>query len=158
MMKSLSVALCAAMLLTLAAAIQEASAAGAKKPVAAKKPAAAAKKPVRMAPGGKWPVRSMERPRPKVVTPADTGASDAIVLFDGKNLSKWETRKGGAVAEAGWKIENGYAEIAPKSGAITSKDSFGDSQVHIEWATPTAVKGSSQGRGNGLGRVLPVPG
>jgi hypothetical protein len=80
-------------------------------------------------------------PEPAIITPGkDNGPpSDAIVLFDGKDLSKWT---GGE----NWIIKDGYATAA-KNG-ITTKDSFGDCQVHVEWAAPAEVKGSSQGRGN----------
>jgi hypothetical protein len=80
-------------------------------------------------------------PEPKVVTTdATTGVpSDAIVLFDGKDLSKW--KNGDA-----WQIENGYA-IARKTG-ISTKDSFGTCQLHLEFATPEKVEGNGQGRGN----------
>lgn len=78
---------------------------------------------------------------PKVVDPGPVGGhpADAIVLFDGKDLSQWENGDK-------WKIEDGYA-IAQQSG-ITSKQGFGDCQLHLEFATPAEVKGSGQGRGN----------
>lgn len=101
-------------------------------------------------PGTKWHVHDGDRPQPRIVTPAETfshGAkppSDAIVLFDGIDLSKW-TGGGGA---AKWKVENGYMEVAPKSGSIQTKDRFADFQLHIEFATPVEVKGNGQGRGN----------
>jgi len=84
---------------------------------------------------------------PKVITPgtASSAPSDAIVLFDGKNLSEW-TGKGGG--EAKWKVENGYLEAVRGTGDITTKQKFGDMQLHIEWATPKEVKGEGQGRGN----------
>ncbi len=77
---------------------------------------------------------------PPVVSPGEPGGppSDAIVLFDGKDLSAWE---GGEK----WAIEDGYA-IA-KSG-IHTKQSFGDCQLHVEWASPPEIKGHGQGRGN----------
>lgn len=80
-------------------------------------------------------------PEPKVVDPGPVGGppSDAIVLFDGKDLSKW---KGGEK----WKIQDGYA-IADGSG-INSNDAFGSCQLHLEWASPAEVKGEGQGRGN----------
>jgi len=79
---------------------------------------------------------------PVVVTPGDgsTPPSDAVVLFDGKDLSKWDAGKG-------WTVQDGYAQ-AGGEGGITSKQAFGDCQLHIEWATPAEVKGEGQGRGN----------
>ena len=78
---------------------------------------------------------------PKVVNPGPVGGppSDAIVLFDGKDLSQWD---GGDK----WKIEDGYA--ITQSAGITTKQKFGDCQFHVEFATPAEVKGSGQGRGN----------
>ncbi|MGL6076306.1 MAG: 3-keto-disaccharide hydrolase [Fimbriiglobus sp.] len=81
-------------------------------------------------------------PEPKVVTPGDVPSappSDAIVLFDGKDLSKWSRGEN-------WEIVDGYA-ITRKSD-ITTKDGFGDCQFHIEFATPAKVSGQGQGRGN----------
>jgi hypothetical protein len=99
-------------------------------------------------PGQKWKVHDSERPHPPVVTPGAAygqAPSDAVVLFDGKDLSKWQNDKG---AEPAWKLENGYMECAPKAGTIKTRDKWGDFQLHIEWATPAEVKGDSQGRGN----------
>jgi hypothetical protein len=78
---------------------------------------------------------------PKVVEPGTQGSppSDALVLFDGKDLSQWN---GGDK----WIIKDGYA-ISAKQG-ITTKEKFGDCQLHVEWASPAKVKGSGQGRGN----------
>jgi hypothetical protein len=101
-------------------------------------------------PGQKWRVHDGERPAPKVVTPGTTfshsapAPSDAIILFDGHDLSKWKSGN----KPAGWKVENGYMEVAPKSGSIQTKDHFSDFQLHIEFATPHEVEGNSQGRGN----------
>lgn len=80
-------------------------------------------------------------PEPPIVTPgtATTAPSDAIVLFDGTDLSAWN---GGDQ----WIVANGEATVAKTS--ITSKQSFGDCQFHLEFATPAEVKGSGQGRGN----------
>ncbi len=104
-------------------------------------------------PGTKWHVHDGNRPQPPVVTPGQSttidapGAppSDAVVLFDGTDLSGWESREGG---EAGWKVENGYMEVVPGAGYIRSKEEFGDCQLHVEWAAPAEVRGESQGRGN----------
>ncbi len=96
----------------------------------------------------KWLVSDDSRPLPTVVKPAATpGAppSDAIVLFDGKDLSKW--KKQGKDEAAGWKVEDGYFEMN-SSGSISTKENFRDVQLHIEWRAPTPPHGSSQGRGN----------
>ncbi|QDT38262.1 3-keto-disaccharide hydrolase [Stratiformator vulcanicus] len=78
---------------------------------------------------------------PKVVDPGPTDAppADAVVLFDGTDLSQWE---GGEQ----WTIEDNYAITA--GGGITTKEGFGDCQLHIEWAAPAKVEGKGQGRGN----------
>ncbi len=81
-------------------------------------------------------------PEPKVVTPgklASDPPADAIVMFDGKDLSKWE---GGE----NWVIADGVATAAKRG--LVSKDSFGDCQIHVEFATPEKVEGKGQGRGN----------
>ncbi len=85
---------------------------------------------------------------PPIVTPGKTNAdppSDAIVLFGGKDLSHWRAAGGGT---AKWTIRDGYVEVAPGAGDITTVDNFGDAQLHIEWATPAVVKGEGQERGN----------
>jgi hypothetical protein len=96
-------------------------------------------------PGSRWHVHDGARPQPRVVTPGEDGSppSDAVVLFDGTDLSQW-TSNG---KEARWKVENGYAEVNG-TGSISTREKFGDCQLHIEWATPKEVKGESQGRGN----------
>ena len=79
---------------------------------------------------------------PAVVTPGETAAdppSDAVVLFGGESLDAF---KGGDK----WAIEDGVATA--KGGGISSKQAFGDVQVHLEFRTPAEVKGSGQGRGN----------
>ncbi len=106
----------------------------------------------------KYKAGDRNRPRPKVVEPGTASTenapgkppADAVLLFDGKDLAPEWIRSGkkGDEAKPLWKIENGYAEIAPRSGGIMSIQKFGDSQIHIEWATPKEVKGNGQGRGN----------
>lgn len=79
-------------------------------------------------------------PVPPVVQPADKPGnppSDAIVLFDGKDLSKWVSPvKDGKPVAAKWKIEDGAIVIVPGSGPIQTKEYFGDCQLHIEFKTP----------------------
>lgn len=102
-------------------------------------------------PGQKWKVHDIDRPRPKTITPgAHYGEppSDAIVLFDGKDLSKWQNSKGGKVSDAKWKVAGGYVECVGGTGDLMSKEKFGDAQYHIEWASPTEIDGTSQWRGN----------
>ncbi|HEV3298336.1 MAG TPA: DUF1080 domain-containing protein, partial [Planctomycetaceae bacterium] len=79
---------------------------------------------------------------PKVIEPGakcGDAPSDATILFDGKDLAKWE-------AADKWEIRDGYT--IPHGHDIKTKDAFGDCQLHIEWATPSVVSGSGQGRGN----------
>lgn len=86
---------------------------------------------------------------PVVITPgAKVGdaPSDAIVLFDGKDLSGWKSLRDGS--DAKWVIRDGYMEVTRGTGDIATKQEFGDCQLHIEWATPAEVKGNDQGRGN----------
>lgn len=80
-------------------------------------------------------------PEPKVIDPGLAGSppSDAVVLFDGTDLEQWN---GGEK----WKLEEGYA--ISQGGGISTKENFGDCQLHVEWATPEVVTGSGQGRGN----------
>lgn len=103
-----------------------------------------------MLPGQKWRVHDIARPKPRVVEALPgKPPSDAIVLFDGRDLSQWEGRaKGGVKKAAGWKVENGYALCVKDAGDLISKEKFGDAQYHIEWASPTVVDGDSQWRGN----------
>ncbi|MCK4557215.1 MAG: DUF1080 domain-containing protein, partial [Candidatus Aminicenantes bacterium] len=71
--------------------------------------------------------------------------SDAIVLFDGKDLSEWSDSKG---QPARWKVENGYVEVVKKTGSIRTVQGFGDCQFHIEWSAPLPATADGQGRGN----------
>lgn len=96
-----------------------------------------------------WAVHDWNRPLPAKIT-AEPGKppSDAIILFDGSNLDAWVSTKQGN-GPATWKlIEGGAMEVVGGSGGIKTKESFGDCQLHIEWASPKNVQGSAQGRGN----------
>lgn len=88
-------------------------------------------------------------PEPRVVTPGESNhlpPSDAVVLFDGKSLDQWKGLKENGAAP--WKVEEGIFTVVAGSGGIESKESFGDAQIHLEWRSPSEVKGESQGRGN----------
>ena len=100
-------------------------------------------------PRHRWAVHDMNRPIPRVVTPAEFPGqqpSDAIVLFDGRNFSQWISEKDGSPVK--WKIESGYMEVVKETGDIRTKQAFGNCQLHIEWATPAKATGSSQDSGN----------
>ena len=87
-----------------------------------------------------------EEPQPPVVNPDGAGGapSDAIVLFDGGDLSKF---RGQHKPDPTWKIVDGAMESTPPGG-VFSKEEFADCQLHVEWAAPTVPKGGGQGRGN----------
>jgi hypothetical protein len=98
----------------------------------------------------KWPIHDESRPMPPVVDPGPAAApapvpSDAILLFDGRDLSEWTTSKG---APAAWRVRDLYMEVVKNSGSIRTKRAFGDCQLHVEWATPSPAVGSGQDRGN----------
>lgn len=112
-----------------------------------------------MLPNSPYCVHDDRRPAPTVVTPGsdDGPPSDAVVLFDGSDLSGWTSFKAAEMGrwagssmggEAEWKVENGYMEVVPRTGDIATKAVFGDVQYHLEFACPAEVKGDSQGRGN----------
>ena len=97
-----------------------------------------------------WKVHDMARPKPPVVAPPPQRLplpppADAVVLFDGKDLSEFSAEAGGP---AKWKVEDGVLTVAPGARGIVSKRAFGDVQVHLEWAAPSPATGHSQGRGN----------
>lgn len=104
-------------------------------------------------PTGRWMVHDEARPAPPVVTPGVCDAqaapapppSDAIVLFDGKDLSNWTDVKG---QPSKWVVRDGYMESVKGAGYVRTKREFGSAQVHVEFATPSTVVGKSQGRGN----------
>ncbi|GMW03338.1 MAG: hypothetical protein AMXMBFR84_44720 [Candidatus Hydrogenedentota bacterium] len=88
-------------------------------------------------------------PPPPIVTPgAVPGAppSDAIVLFDGTDLSNWMSNDENEPTK--WIVQNGALSPTPKSGIIRTKQEFGSCQLHVEWASPQTVEGDGQGRGN----------
>lgn len=89
-------------------------------------------------------------PVPRIVTPGTTSSeppSDAIILFDGKNLNQWESVKNpGQPAE--WFVKDGIVTVNKKSGNIQTKDTFMDYQLHIEWRIPANITGKGQARGN----------
>jgi len=105
-------------------------------------------------PNSPYKVHDGSRPQPRIVTPGSFSTqeapgqppSDAIMLFDGTDLSNWVNAKDGS--EPKWKVENGYMEVVPKSGDIKTKCGIGDCQLHVEWAPPVKVEGEGQGRGN----------
>ena len=104
-----------------------------------------------------WAVHDRNRLQPPRVEPGTVGTqkipgrppSDAVVLFDGTeaSLANWISEKpeGGPIK---WALKDGALEVVPKTGYIRSRREFGDVQVHVEWASPTVIKGESQGRGN----------
>jgi len=98
-----------------------------------------------------WKVHDPDRPLPPVVDPGPAGPqvpapSDAVMLFDGTDLSQWEDGKGNP---AGWRLTGDSAmEAVKKAGAIRTKAGFGSCQLHVEWASPKEIAGESQGRGN----------
>ncbi|HTA31467.1 MAG TPA: DUF1080 domain-containing protein [Candidatus Cybelea sp.] len=103
-----------------------------------------------MLPDGKWHVHDPDRPQPPVVTPGASfsqtapAPSDAEVLFNGSDLSKWQNSQGG---DATWKVPDGYTEVTP-GGGIRTRGKWADFQLHLEWASPRPATGSGQGRGN----------
>jgi len=106
-----------------------------------------------MHPDPNWLDHDRDRPQPPAITPAVASTpehagkapSDAVVLFDGKDLSAWASIDGSPTK---WIVKDGYMECVKGSGYIRTVQNFGDCQLHIEWATPEKVKGEGQGRGN----------
>ena len=118
-----------------------------------------------MIPRQPWRIRDLNRPKPVTVAPgrhAGDPPSDAIVLFDGTDLSHWTVSGAGRAGATGptaapaagaaqpttWKVENGYVELTPGAGSLTSKERFKDFQLHLEFAEPAVPLGLSQYRGN----------
>ncbi|MBN2562475.1 MAG: DUF1080 domain-containing protein [Phycisphaerae bacterium] len=95
-----------------------------------------------------------KQPPPKVITPGTcstqdkpgSAPSDAVVLFDGKDLKSWTSTVEGQPTK--WVVKDGAMMPTKGSGYIRSKQEFGSCQLHVEFATPAKVEGSDQGRGN----------
>lgn len=88
-------------------------------------------------------------PVPKIITPGRTNAdppSDAIVLFDGRNLDAWVTASDKSPAK--WTVANGVMTVNKQGGDIQTKRSFTNFQIHVEWQIPTHITGKDQARGN----------
>jgi hypothetical protein len=89
------------------------------------------------------------KPVPAIITPGRTNAdapSDAVVLFDGKDLDQWVTAKDASPAK--WVVANGVFTVDKPSGDIRTKRSFTNYQLHIEWRIPENITGTDQARGN----------
>jgi hypothetical protein len=87
-------------------------------------------------------------PEPKVITPGVSSQeppSDAVILFNGKDLSAWLD---GQQNPAQWRIENGAMTVEGGTGNIHTKQAFGSCQLHVEWRSPLEVKDGGQDRGN----------
>jgi Domain of Unknown Function (DUF1080) len=101
----------------------------------------------------RWKPNDTDRPIPPVIEAGTASTqdapgrapSDAVVLFDGKDLFQWATEDG---QPAKWKVADGYIEVVPHSGGIRTRLAFGDCQLHIEFAEPSPPVGEDQGRGN----------
>jgi hypothetical protein len=104
-------------------------------------------------PDPNWLDHDRTRPLPPVVKPATASTqeqpgkppSDAVVLFDGKDLSQWVGMDGRPTK---WIVKDGYMECVKGSGYIRTLQNFGDCQIHVEWAAPVPGEGEGQGRGN----------
>src|SRR5688572_19252534 len=97
-----------------------------------------------------WPIHAKDRPQPPLVDPGPgalplPAPKDAIILFNGSDLSKWVHPNGNAAA---WVVRDGFFEVRPGNGNLQTRDSFGDAQLHVEWASPSPVRGTGQDRGN----------
>ena len=109
-------------------------------------------------PWSKWHVHDMSRPTPPIITPPTPSTqeqpgqppSDAIVLFDGKDLSHWQSPDGSPPT---FTLQDGVMlstnlKNPRNTKDVQSKEKWGDIQLHLEWSEPTPPKGTSQGRGN----------
>jgi hypothetical protein len=104
-------------------------------------------------PDPQYKIHDFTRPQPEQIDPGFVGdnqrtgkaPSDAVVLFDGAGLDNWVAMDGSPTK---WVIKDGIMECVPGSGYVRSLQCFGDCQLHVEWAEPENISGSSQGRGN----------
>ncbi len=99
---------------------------------------------------GPWPQHSRERPAPPVVRPGAPALpvpapADAVVLFGGTSLDAWMS---GDDAPARWRVADGAFEVVPRTGTLSTRATFGDVQLHIEWMSPAPPRGRDQDRGN----------
>ena len=102
------------------------------------------------APARRWKQHSMSQPKPPVVAGQPSTApspvpADAVVLFGGSGLKAWVSD---GDAPAAWTVKDGYFEVKPEAGWIETRESFGDMQMHLEWASPSPPAGTGQNRGN----------
>jgi hypothetical protein len=106
-----------------------------------------------VASANEWKIHDRSRPMAPVITPGECATpdhagqppSDAIVLFNGHDLSKWVAADGGP---AKWQVGDGYFATTPGTGDMSTREAFGDCQLHVEWATPSPPHGQDQDRGN----------
>ena len=99
--------------------------------------------------GGRPQDTEIWEPAPPVVTPGATESappSDAIVLFDGKNLDQWVSTDDKSPAQ--WIVENGVLTVNKRAGNIETKRRFRNYQLHLEWRIPENITGTDQARGN----------
>jgi hypothetical protein len=99
------------------------------------------------APQGDPKLTEVWEPVPAKVTPGEgtKAPSDAIVLFDGKDLSAWRHDDG---SPAKWRVADGAFTVVKGTGGIVTRSPFGDCQLHVEWRAPETIEGEGQGRGN----------
>jgi hypothetical protein len=98
----------------------------------------------------RWKSHDPTRPLPPVITPAEqqlpvAPPSDAVILFDGSDFSKWRDKEG---EEHHWTLEDGVMAAGGKGHNLFTIQPFGDVQLHLEWSAPSPAQGSGQGRGN----------
>jgi len=97
---------------------------------------------------GRWLVHDEDRPAPAAITPGNLpgeAPSDAVVLFDGTDLSAWTPARGDTIR---WILGDGYFETVGRTGSLATKQAFGSCQLHVEFAAPADATGTGQGRGN----------